>query len=174
MFNKKIKIVAFSVCAVLAVGVGIYGFKASAGAMSFADRKAAYEKAWKEFKQEQKTFEKATLPTTEEGINERYKKGLELKQKAADVSEMGKDFRTPKAPEDPKKTLEEDIEATKGILLDDMGAYDPNDSYEGKVLENMKRKLAILDQIEKDFKENKKPLEEIRKDFEVARKIKIH
>ena len=28
MLNKKIKIVAFSVCALLAVGVGIYGFKA--------------------------------------------------------------------------------------------------------------------------------------------------
>ncbi len=172
MLKNKRTIVVLSVCALVLVTASAYSLKANAGAMTLADKKVVYENAKKNFEQKKTDFENAKLPTTAEGINERYEQGIALKQQEAkSVSDLK---QVAQIPVDEAQKLQSDIRSMKSVLEDLINGFDLNKSDEAAEVAKIKTKLAKIEQIEKDYKEGKKSFEQTKIDFQNAKMTKIN
>lgn len=72
-----------------------------------------------------------------------------------------------------RNKIANDIFYSKAVVSDLRNGLNPNNPHDAKVLEQISKKLQIINEIETAFKENKKPLEDIRKELNAAQKIKI-
>jgi hypothetical protein len=168
--NKK-KIIALSLGAIVALSGGIYGLTADANIFSPTEKKVVREQLLNEAQQLKQELQQSPLPKTEAEINQRIEKSNQLKQKAIQASDLGDEIGVEII--DSAKQLALDLSSGISALEDYKKALDPNNPNDVQVLQKIDDKLKLLTQIDQDYKSNKKPVEELKKQFDVVRTIKI-
>ncbi|MDQ0887886.1 hypothetical protein QFZ81_002974 [Paenibacillus sp. V4I9] len=127
-----------------------------------------------DFEKEKAIFESIPESKTDEDHANVEKQGRKVKELGLEAGLLEADLN----PSDPKKELEDNIRGLKGILAENeyfkTRVDDPEygEMYKKgiKIVEQKKKDLA---EIEKEFKDNKTPIEELVKRFEKVRDTKV-
>lgn len=165
--TNKTKWLSISLCAGLAITTGgFFGYNTYADNIPKALK---FEQLKTDVENEKSKFEKMPNTTPEE-IKSVVEQGKKVKELDWEMAELQKELN----PSDSKKILEQDIMSLKGIL--ETKSYyktmvdDPiNGRSYAKAAEIVEQKKKDLTQLEKDFKEDKKPVDELKKEFERIR-----
>ncbi len=88
------------------------------------------------------------------------------------ASELGK-LEAEFSPESPETILARNIFIAKSVLEDMKVNYNSDEPKQAKILEKLQDKINKLEKIGNDLKENKKSVEELKKEYDTVSKIKI-
>lgn len=163
-----------SIITVLALGLTV----AISSQSTFADKdamKAAKEEKLGKLKEEA-DIERAKLESmpnkTEEEIGKHLQQAKKIKMIDIEIDKLQIELY----PEDPKEKLANGIISLRRILeLNSYYTHFFDDPVKGeryrKAYETLQKKLKMMDQIEKDFQENNKTVEQLLKELDDVRKI---
>lgn len=158
MLTKK-KLLIMTLTVVLIFVVGFTGVVVMG--VSRNDLQRMYDKLKQTFSQEEKEFYQSDSPSEE--------KGRELKQTASELGKLEAEF----SPESPETILARNIFIAKSVLEDMKVNYNSDEPKQAKILEKLQDKINKLEKIGNDLKENKKSVEELKKEYDTVSKIKI-
>jgi hypothetical protein len=140
-----------------------------AGKLEKAER---YQKLKQEEAAERTKLESMPANTKEE-VEKQVQQGLKVKQRGLEAGKLREELQ----PKDAKVRLEEDLRTVRNIFTTKKYyAGMVNDPVYGeqykKAYEILMMKFEVLEKIERDFKENNKPVEQLQKELDDLLKLK--